>query len=264
MKDLVTVLVYAWDTYSPAWPVFCYGLYKYWPDCPYKVVFLTNHLEPPCGTAIKVGDENDFFRKMTIALQNIETPYLLFMHEDYWLKKTVKSKAIEQYVGLLVQDKADYIRLIPAPGPDRDFIGDSRLGIINEKSEYRLSFMASLWRVSILREIIKPHLSLWDMEKYGPSLSRRYGDRFLCVKRAEDGLVYDLTAISARQWTQVAYQYARDENICIEFEKLPLPPFRYRIGVTLHSFAYRIKKGILRRLRRLKGKAKKLSMAKQL
>lgn len=252
--ELVTILVYAWDRYSPAWPVFCYGIGKYWPDCPYPVAFLTNALDPPCGIAIKVGLENNFFRKLSIGLNNIETPYILFMHEDYWLKKSVNTEAIQTYVSFLEQDKADYIRLIPAPGPDRDFPEDNRLGIINQESRYRLSFMASLWRVSVLQEVMNmnPKLSLWEMEKYGASLTQQYCDRFLCVKKSTDGLSYDLTAITAQQWTSVAYQYAKDENIYIEFDKLPLPPIQYRLKERLHRLTYRVKKMSLRAVKLLK------------
>ena len=50
---------------------FCHGLEKYWPDCPYPVVFITNYLEPPVGIAVKVGDENNFYRKLNTALDRI-------------------------------------------------------------------------------------------------------------------------------------------------------------------------------------------------
>jgi len=200
----VTILVYAWDPYEPAWPVFCHGLNKYWPDCPYPLVFITNELEPPCGMAIKVGCVNNFYQKINIALERVETPFILFMHEDYWIKSSVCTENIIDYVMLLTQGIAEYIRLIPVPPPDRDFPHDNRLGIINTTSEYRISFMASLWRVSTLQSLLDPTLTLWEHEKYGTRLSASYGDRFLSVKKRSYGIDYDVTAISNRQWTKVA------------------------------------------------------------
>jgi len=251
-KPSVIILVYAWDTYEPAWPVFCYGLHKYWADCPYPLVFITNYLEPPCGIAIKVGDINNFYQKMSFALECVMTPYILFMHEDYWIKRSVNTQYIEDYVGLLEQDLADYIRLIPVPPPDRDFSYDSRLGVIDLTSEYRVSFMASLWRVSTLQNIMQPTLSLWEHEKYGVKLSASYGDRFLSVKKPSYGIDYLVTAISGRRWAKAAYRYATDEQISVDFSKLVAPP-RYKVLVSdMHSFVYRVKRRILKKMRKNK------------
>jgi hypothetical protein len=186
MNQKVTILVYAWDPYFPAWPVFCYALNKYWGDCPYPLVFITNFLDPPCGNSIKVGSINSFYEKMRIALEHIVSPYILFMHEDYWIQNMVNTQHIVDYVGLLEMDVCDYIRLIPVPPPDRPFPVDLRLGIIDTDSAYRVSFMASLWRVNVLRDIIQPNLSLWEHEKYGHQLTSKFGDRFLAVKQTKE------------------------------------------------------------------------------
>lgn len=251
-EALVTILVYAWDPYQPAWPVFCYGLHKYWPDCPYPLVFLTNELEAPCGITIKVGSVNNFYQKMTFAFERIETPFILFMHEDYWIKNPVCTNNIKYYVFLLEQGIAEYIRLIPVPPPDRDFPLDNRLGIINTSSEYRVSFMASLWRVSTLKNLMDPTLSLWEHEKYGAKLSASYGDRFLSVKKSSYGIDYDVTAISDRRWSRAAYQYAEREGLFVDFDKL-IPPPRHQVFVRqMRSFAYRIKRRIIKKVAKVK------------
>ncbi len=244
--DNVTVFVYAWDTYRVAWDVFCYGLNKYWSDCPYSLVFLTNHLDAPCGTTVKVGDVNDFVTKMNLGLGHVTTPYILFMHEDYWLRAPVNTQAISDYVNLLDTNRADYIRLYPKPRPDRAYPGDERLGIIDGDADYRVSLMASLWRVSVLRDLLKPGESLWEMEKYGSKRSAKYGDRFLSVKHALNGMNYISTAISTRQWTRGAYQYAIDENLKIDFAALALPPRHKLIQANLHVYVARIKRKLKR------------------
>ncbi len=245
----VTILVYAWDTYRVAWDVFCYGLNKYWSDCPYPLLFLTNHLDAPCGTTVKVGDVNDFVTKMTLGLEQVTTPYILFMHDDYWLKTPVSTRAIADFVDILERDQADYIRLRPKPKPDRPYPEDRRLGIINEDAAYRVSFMASLWRVSVLRDLLKPGESIWEMEKSGSKRSAKYGDRFLCVNYRLQGVNCVSSAITSRQWTRAAYQYALDENIKIDFAALPLPPRRQLIGTNLRVFASRAKRKINRLFR---------------
>lgn len=243
----VTLLVYAWDPYYAAWPVFCYAMKKYWQDCPYPLVFITNFLDPPCGDSIKIGHINCFYDKLCLALERITTPYVIFMHEDYWIQSHVTTQNIIDYIGLLEIDVCDYIRLIPVPPPDRDFPLDTRLGIVSQNSEYRISFMTSLWRVAVLREILQPHLNLWEHEKYGPQLAYKYGDRFLAVKRREFGIDHIVTAIHARRWTAQAYEYAQRENIYVEFDKLIPPPLHQRILHDIRMTAYRLKRRVMNR-----------------
>jgi hypothetical protein len=241
-----TVLVYAWDPYRAAWPPFRHGLNKYWPDCPFPVVFLTNHAEAPCGTTVRVGDVNDCYTKLRMGLDRIDTPYVVFMHDDFWIKAPVKTAAILDYIALMDGGLADYVRLNPSPGPDSPFARDSRLGIIDVKNKYRLSFMASIWRHSLLRGLLRPDYSLWQMEKHGAELTRRYGDLFLSVWNVGDGIDYVATAITERYWIPAAFQYARDERIQVAFDELSLPPFGYRLGVRLRRCGSRVKAGLRR------------------
>jgi hypothetical protein len=242
MSGEVTILVYAWDTYKVCWPVFCYGLAKYWQDCPYEILFITNYADPPCGKAVKVEEENDFVRKLRAGLAAVKTPYVLFMHEDYWIKKPVETKNIQDYVRLMNANQADYIRLIPIPAPDREYPEDSRLGIIDKSADYRVSFMASLWRKSVLDDLLVPGESLWQMESTGSKRSRRYGDRFLCVVRSRYGISYVMTAIRDRQWTSDARQYVKDEAITVDFSQLPAISLQKLIQYRVRSAGHRLKR----------------------
>jgi len=242
MAGDVTILIYAWDMYNVCWPVFCYGLSKYWPDCPYEVLFITNYADPPCGKAVKIADENDFVRKLRTGLAAVQTPYILFMHEDYWIQKPVETRNIQDYVKLMDADKADYIRLIPIPKPDREYPNDSRLGIIDKSAEYRVSFMASLWRKSVLDDLLVPGESLWQMEAAGSKRSARYGDRFLCVVRSRYGISYVMTAITDRQWTAGARQYVKEEGLTVDFSQLPPISFRQLLRYRVYNTAYHLKR----------------------
>jgi hypothetical protein len=243
-----TVLVYAWDPYRAAWPPFRHGLNKHWPDCPFPVVFLTNHAEAPCGTTVRVGDVNDCYTKIGIGLEHVATPYVLFMHDDFWIKSRVPTSSILDYVGLMERGRAVYVRLNPSPGPDRPFAEDPRLGVVDANNPYRASFMASLWSVQALRETLRPAFNLWQTEKHGPELTRHWGDRFLSVWRVADGIDYVATAITERYWQAEAYQYARDEGIHIAFDELPRPSLRHRTEVRVRRAGSRAKRAVLRLL----------------
>jgi len=244
-RHRVTILVYAWDPYAAAWPAFCHGLTKYWPDCPFEVVFLTNRLDPPCGRAVKVGDENDFFRKISAGLDHVGTPFLLFMHDDYWIRGNVDTTVIFDWVNLLDSDVADYVRLRPQPPADREFAADARLGVIDIDAPYRLSMMASLWRMETLRSLLRPGESLWQLEVRGSERSRSLGDRMLCVRRSSYGIPYVSTAIQKGVWTSAAFEYVRHEGLVIDFDDLPARSLRQ----SLRSVLGRTMRRLVRRAR---------------
>lgn len=106
--------------------------------------------------------------------------------------------------------------------------------------------MASLWRVSVLRKVVQPNLSLWQTEKHGARLTREYGDRFLCVTRERFGLSYSLTAIRDGYWTEHAYRYAREEGIQVDFDLLTRPALAKRLFNLLRDFLYRRKRKLAR------------------
>jgi hypothetical protein len=218
--DNTTLLVSTFDGYSMCWPPFCHGLSKYYPDHP-ELVFVTNHKAPPAGRGLALGTDGGWAKNLLAALERVSTPFLLYMQEDYWLKSAVTPQNIRDYVNLLERGQADYIRLLPVPGPDRDFPGDARLGIIEPHAAYRTSLQAALWRKDTLAALIRPDESPWDFERNSGRRSACYGDRFLCVKRRRYGLDYVFTAIVDGQWDPQARRYAQEEGIAVDFDALP-------------------------------------------
>ena len=99
MFDGLVLLVSSYDGFAVCWAPFCHGLEKYWPDHP-PVFFITNTLEPPCGRAIQVGADRGWAGNLEYALSQIESDYILYSQEDYWIQKPVDSNLIEDYLQL--------------------------------------------------------------------------------------------------------------------------------------------------------------------
>ncbi len=227
----VTFLVSSFDDFADCWPPFLHGLRRYWPACPYPVAFITNYLDVPAteARAIKVGVDRGWSANTLLALERIDSPYILYTHEDFWISRTVDTAAIEAYVSLLDSGSVDYIRLYPCPPPNTPFPSDSRLGSLAPGAAYRTSLQMALWRRSVLTSLIREGETPWQFEVLGTERSRSFGERFLSVRphwtpqgeRYHHGIDYVCTAVNKGRWSRAARRYARQEGLQIDFSKRP-------------------------------------------
>lgn len=242
IEDQITFLVSTCDAYSSCWMPFCHGLRKYWPEHPRKLLFVTNQKIVECGKSIRVGLDMGWARNLLFALQQVDTPYVLYAQEDYWLKRRVIHTHIIDYVRLLETDRADYIRLFPVPQPTLKYPYDDRLGILTDNDEYRTSLQMSLWRKKVLVDLLKPDESPWQFEVRGNQRSRSYKSRFLCVRHANYGVDYVFTAVISGEWSKLAYRYAEVEDISVRFDDLPQKRFFKRAADRIRAFLYPLKR----------------------
>jgi len=225
--EKLAILISSCDDFSDCWDPYFHGFRKYWRDCPYDVFIVTNYKDLSDGSirAIKVGKDRGWSQNTLEALRQIETPYVFYTHEDFWIKKPVETGVIEDYIALMERGKADYVRLFPAPPPDADFPDDWRLGILADEAPYRTSLQVALWRKTVFQELIVPGENPWQFELRGTIRSRKYGDKFLCVKPFYDqngeryhyGVDYVCTAINKGRWSKAAKEYAVTEGLKIDF-----------------------------------------------
>jgi hypothetical protein len=206
---------------------------------------ISNFKDAPYGEAIKVGPDPGWARGLLISLERIQTPYLIYAQEDYWIKSPVNTDNIRSYAGLLADDRADYIRLRPSPGPDHPLPGDTRLGVISPNAHYRASLQMALWRKPVLQALIVPTESAWRFEVAASARSACYGPRFLCVTSVADGVDHLISAVVSGEWTQAAKDYIRREGLAIDFAALPRKPLLRLWYDHARRYAYRWKKRIL-------------------
>lgn len=226
-----TILISSCDGFSDCWGPYHHGLQRYWSDCPYDVYLVTNFSnfgQNPIK-AIKVGEDKGWSNNTLRALQQIDAQYILYTHEDFWIKQIVSTSTISEYISLMDEDKADYIRLYPCPEPDYDCPWDKRLGILDENAPYRTSLQVALWRRNVLEDLIVEGENPWQFEILGSKRSFKYGSRFLSVKRFRRpsgdtfhyGIDYTCTAINKGKWSKAARLYALEEGLDIDFSKRP-------------------------------------------
>lgn len=180
----VSILVSSCDKYYEAWMPFFTLLNKYWVECNFPKYLLT---ESSSYTDFDVKtincQSNEWSSRLLYALDKIDTEYVLFLLEDFFIMGTVDNEAIKRYVSYLDNDEnMSVIYLKTIAGQKTTSSEYPELIKMEAGKKYYMNFQAALWRRKDLMGIIKPGLSPWDIEEE-LSRSMEPGD-FYCVKNS--------------------------------------------------------------------------------
>lgn len=231
MND-VTILVGTLDPYNAAWPVFCHGMSKYWPELKWPVKAATNGLDFPCGDGLKVGAYKDWAQNTRRSLERLDTPVVLWMLEDSWLTAVPDTEVLSQFAQHIVDGKADYIRLINSNAVTNAGLTsfDDRLFVFSKTSKYRTSLCPSIWNRQVFIDLLKQGESIWDFEVKGTVRSRDY---MFCCTNAWDWIYLPIafpsknsewssTPITRGKWTGSAKKYVAREGLSVDFSQHPI------------------------------------------
>lgn len=226
----VTILVGTLDPYKAAWPIFCHGMNKYWPDCPWPIKAATNHLGFPCGEGLKVGSYKNWTQNTLLSLQKIDDPVVFWMLEDTWLTGPPNTEVLKQFSQHILDGKTDYIRLINSQAVTSAGTAsfDDRLLIFSDGSRYRTSLCPSIWNRQVFIDLLKEGESIWDFEVIGTARSKNY---MFCYTAAWDWIYlpvvfpskeWSCTPIARGKWTGMAKKYVEREGLSVDFSQQPI------------------------------------------
>ncbi len=225
-NNFCTVIVSSCDAYSDAWHPFFTLFFRYWPDCPFVVYLISSEKKYPDSrvNSLQIEDKK-WASNILEVLGKINTPYVLYMQEDYFLQKIVDTTKILELVEKMRAWQAGYIRLIPSPKPGRLFEAESSLGVILPGSLYRTSLQGAIWSTETLKKLLRSGESGWDMEKYGSERSNGLPELFLSTyKPILD--YYAPTAIKKGKWMPGALWLCKKEGIVVDTSVRPTYTWR--------------------------------------
>ena len=154
--DEISVLVVGYDGYIDVWD-YCFELMnKYWNKRP-RTYLATSELEPSYDNVIVVaaGQNSEWSRRAMAALDNIITPYVLLLLEDFYVDnnvieevlKSVKDNDIKYYQILVQLVKQNWER-------GKAFKGNKHIHVIPKDKKYGLNLQAAIWKTDFLKEKI--------------------------------------------------------------------------------------------------------------
>ena len=213
------VLVVSCERFSDVWRPFFTLFWKYWSDCPYPVYLGANHTtwDDPRVTMLLTGDDKSWGSNTRKMVENVTTPFILLVLEDWLLTGPVDSSKIGWLLYSLEKLNGGYLCLDPAGArPDRSVTGFPDIGEIDRGAPYRVSLHIAIWRRDVLLELLKDETA-WDLEILGSRRSDALAAGFF--RTWKDAMRYDKGGVNRGKWTPSAMRLARREGIALDFSQ---------------------------------------------
>ena len=173
INDNITLLVSSCDKYEDAWHPYFELIKKYWPQHPQKIALITETKSFSCEglniTVYQYGKSLTWSERLYRTLEKIDTKYIIFSLEDFFLLDYVKQEKIDEcYSWMEENPQIAVCRLLSSNYPNlkktdkyKDFyIADNTVG-------YRLETQAALWNREILMSFIDRSEDPWHFETDG-------------------------------------------------------------------------------------------------
>lgn len=235
MKNNYTILVNSSDGFEDCWNPFFTLFKKYWPNNQSPLFLNTefkNYVHPGLHIESTKVHEGVIDRKLTWseclikALNKVETPFVIYLQEDYFLENKVNETKIEELIYKMINEvEIKYIGLTKFGNypPFYDYHSDKNLKIVSKNSKYRVSTQAGLWRTEVLLSYLETDENGWEFEIFGSRRAKNRNDLFLTLDPVylKENIVldYQLTGIIKGKWLDTIPALFQREKIQIDFSE---------------------------------------------
>ena len=219
------VLVSSCDRFFDAWRSFAGFWRRHWPaqTLRWPVYLVVNELAVRSDwlTPLAVGRDRGWSDNLRQVLGRIESDYLLYLQEDYFLTAPPDTDWLAAALAWMRAERIDLLCLRAMPpgygAEDWPLVpgGDGRLRAIPEGSPWRGRLQAAFWRREALLGALRAGESAWDFEANAGERLR--GLRAWTVTgEGGDALPYLSSAIVRGLWTLDARRLCAEQGIAIE------------------------------------------------
>lgn len=173
----ITLLIATCDSYSFLWENLATLTDRYLPFSQ-KIVSCENTIFPYEGYKSISYSSSSWGERIIKTLDEIDTDFVFFILDDYYFTQKFDVNFFTQIESLLqiteynkyCLDCTNYsnYRLIPF---------NKNIFIHHQSSEYLTTLQPSVWRVSYLKQILKPNYSPWDFEILGTEQNKHYNNK---------------------------------------------------------------------------------------
>lgn len=172
-KQEVTILVNSCDLYEDAWYPFFKLLSIQWPDCQYKAVLNTETKIYNCPffdvKTIPTGKELSWTGRLKYVLNQIDSEYVLFFLEDFFLLTPVRIEAFNKALEIIKNnDEIGMVHFTPSekvmPVPKYD-LENCFYELPEKKRTLRTRVAVSLFRKDYFLKLLYGDENPWQYER---------------------------------------------------------------------------------------------------
>ncbi len=213
----VAVVVSSCDAFFDCWRPFAFFFRKHWPTCPFPVYLIVNELDLRSEfiQPLRVGQDEGWATSMKLALAQIDTPYILYLQEDYLLTAPVDEEQLARDFASALEQDADSFSFCDLSLLEPDF-GQTpgRFGLVAPDSNGRTRLQATLWKRDAFASILHPGENAWEMEARGSGRTRDLRIFSYGIHEAPP-ITYLMSGIVRGLWTPAALALCQANHLTI-------------------------------------------------
>lgn len=238
-----SVLLTTCDSYSDAWYPFFRLLEINWKDCPFPIYLNTESKEYSYpGYEIQVlhpdylskkGKPISWSTRLKQALEKIDSEYILFMLEDFFIKAPVRTDIVEDCLDWMDQERNVVFIDFYRDKTENDDVFRNEFSMIQRNNDWAINANCALWRKSFLIDILRDE-NPWDFEMNATARWRRTNYKIF-THRKEFERVFDYqfetingewSGILKGKWLSLVPELFEQYGIEVDFSKRGLidPP----------------------------------------
>ncbi len=168
-KELA-ILVYSCWKNSDMWPVFLQLFRKYWENCPYCLILLTDKIEGDIegGFDDTVVLDSNWYDMLMAGIERADTEYVMLWMDDYLLCDYVQNRDVVYYLEIAKKYNAANVLLTENPFvSSKEFSKNRKLKLVSPGTAYSFSTQVGIWSAGFLKKYVKEEWSPWDFERRG-------------------------------------------------------------------------------------------------
>lgn len=241
MTPNITFLINSCDKYEDAWHPFFECLWHFAGELPYPMILNTEkkHYSSPRYDVTCVNQlpslHPTWSKRLLHVLEKVETEYIFFLLEDYFLKDVFDRERLEKVVAFMnghpdvaLVDVGPHWAATPEEAEsNRREDGNIQDDFVERNKEsFNITCTPGVWRVSALREILRPHEDVWDFEIYSGIRAKKLGWKVVrYVTRTPAIYEYDFQVwtgmgITAGHWLPNNKPFFESLGIQVNYDRL--------------------------------------------
>ena len=221
-SSLLTVIIYSCWKNRDMWDVFSVLFRKYWANCIYKVVLVTDEYHDEekryVFDDIIVLDDT-WARMIKAAIKKTATKYVMLWMDDYLLCDYVSDDDIQRQIDRGEKYNALNIRLVYSPWGYGGIYDGDNIGYYISGGGYSLSLQPGIWNAKLLMGIIEDDWSAWDFERVG---SLRKTDTQYPILVAHDYVFPYVEGVRKGKWMQEGARLCERNGIKLDEHRRPI------------------------------------------
>lgn len=171
LNDNLTILVVGFDGYHDVWNHFFELINKNWPDRP-RTILADNELTPHyVGVeVISAGKDAEWSKKVQVALEQINTPYVLLLLEDFFIAEPVNNNVINETLHLISENDIWFYQVLVQLLNQKQikgapYKGNKNIHIVPSDKKYGINLQAAIWKTEFLKKKVgTENYNAWQFE----------------------------------------------------------------------------------------------------